>query len=62
MSSKDVLTYLLTTTRPPETVTLASLSGAGAGGFTTDPSSMEYLLPWHWQLIVPPVTEVTGHC
>ena len=44
----------MTTTWPPATVTFASGSGRVAGPFCTLPSSIENLLPWHWQLIVPP--------
>jgi hypothetical protein len=56
------LDHSLTTTFPPDTVTFASGSGEAAGGFTTEPSLMENLLPWHGQLMVPPSTEVTAHC
>ena len=38
----------------------ASGSGSVAGGLVTEPSSMENLLPWQLQLIVPSLTEATG--
>ena len=46
---------------PPLTVTLTVGSGRGAGPACTLPSSIENLLPWQVQLIVPSLTEVTGH-
>ena len=45
---------------PPLTVTSTSPSGAVAGPPWTEPSSMENLLPWHGQLIVPSATDETG--
>jgi hypothetical protein len=36
----------------PLTLIVFGGSGFGAGGFTTAPSVIEYLLPWHGQLIV----------
>src|SRR3954453_20685745 len=50
-----------TTTLSPLTVTGVSASGLVAGGFTTEPSLMENLLPWHLQLMEPPATSATGH-
>jgi hypothetical protein len=43
----------------PSTVTVLGASGLGAGPFTTEPSVIEYLLPWQSQLIVS-VTSATG--
>ena len=43
----------------PSTVTVFGARGLGAGGFTTEPSVMENLLPWQLQLIVS-VTSATG--
>ena len=43
----------------PETVIGSAASGNVAGPVTTEPSSMEYWLPWHAQLIVPPETSET---
>lgn len=45
---------------PPVTVTCLASSPEGAGGATTEPSSIENLLPWHEQLIEPSSTLVTG--
>jgi hypothetical protein len=36
----------------PLTLIVFAGSGFGAGGFTTEPSVIEYLLPWQGQLIV----------
>ena len=36
----------------PLTLIVFGGSGRGAGGFTTEPSVIEYLLPWQGQLIV----------
>ena len=36
----------------PSTLIVFAGSGWGAGGFTTEPSVIEYLLPWQGQLIV----------
>ena len=36
----------------PSSLIVFSGSGLGAGGFTTEPSVIEYLLPWQGQLIV----------
>src|SRR5262245_20701377 len=33
-----------------------------AGPCFTEPSSIEYWLPWQLQLIVPPSTLASGHC
>ena len=36
----------------PSTLIVFGGSGLGAGGLTTEPSVIEYLLPWQGQLIV----------
>ena len=36
----------------PSTLIVLAGNGLGAGGFTTEPSVIEYLLPWQSQLIV----------
>src|SRR6266487_3460909 len=43
----------------PLTVTVLAANGAGAGPPWTEPSAIEYLLPWHGQLIVPSLTVET---
>ena len=43
----------------PSTLMVFGGSGLGAGGLTTEPSVIEYLLPWQSQLIVL-VTVATG--
>jgi hypothetical protein len=43
----------------PSTSIVLGGSGDGAGGLTTEPSVIEYLLPWQSQLIVS-VTFATG--
>jgi len=43
----------------PSTLIIFAGSGLGAGGFSTEPSVIEYLLPWQSQLIVS-VTVATG--
>jgi hypothetical protein len=43
----------------PSTLMVLVSSGLVAGGFTTEPSVIEYLLPWHSQLMVS-VTFATG--
>ena len=43
----------------PSTSIVLAGSGLGAGGLTTEPSVIEYLLPWQSQLIVS-VTVATG--
>src|SRR5262249_5436838 len=43
----------------PVTVIFSSASGNVAGPWTTEPSSMEYWLPWQSQLIVPSETSET---
>ena len=45
----------------PWTVIRLSSRGLSAGGFTTEPSAILNLLPWHGQLIVPPDTVSTLH-
>src|SRR5215203_2222741 len=49
----------VTNTLPSETVTLCSASGLDAGGLTTDPSLIEYSLPWQSQWITPLATSAT---
>jgi hypothetical protein len=43
----------------PSTLIVFAGSGWGAGGLMTEPSVIEYLLPWQSQLIVS-VTDATG--
>ena len=42
----------MTVSVSPLTLIVFGGNGFGAGGFTTAPSVIEYLLPWHGQLIV----------
>src|SRR5687768_3778039 len=44
----------------PSTVISFASSGLVAGPFFGEPSSIENLLPWQVQLIVPPSTPATG--
>ena len=48
-------------TSSSKTVVLNSSSGELAGGLATDPSAMSNLLPWHLQLMVPSLTDLTFH-
>src|SRR6266568_4750467 len=43
----------------PWTLMLTGASGDAAGPLTTEPSEMLNVLPWHGQLMVPPVTVPT---
>jgi hypothetical protein len=49
------------TTQSFSTETDSRRSPVRAGPWTTDPSVMEYLLPWHGQLIVPLETRSSSH-
>jgi hypothetical protein len=42
----------VTVSESPLTLIVFGGKGFGAGGFTTEPSVIEYLLPWQGQLIV----------